>query len=100
LLSTTYNDPLDFAAIGHQERWENIKLFINGIRGLDFEELPVSKIKDIFGFIPPRSIFKMKVRSKTGIEINGVYIETFIDPDKLAPRFVRLRLMASILRPL
>lgn len=89
MLSNTNNEPLDFAAIGHQDSWKNIKLFVNGIRGMDYEELPVSKIKDIFGYIPPRSVFKMKVRSKNGTEINGVYIETFIDPDKLDPRYVR-----------
>ena len=31
----------------------------------------------------------MKVRSKTGTEINGAYIETFIEPDKLDIPFVR-----------
>lgn len=86
--STTHK-PLDFAAIGHQDNWQNIESFINGIRTTEFGELPQEKIRDIFGFIPPCEIFKMKVRSKTGLEINGVYIETFIDPDKLEMQHLR-----------
>ena len=85
---TTYR-ALDFAAIGHQDNWQNIESFINGIRTAEFGELPQEKIRDIFGFIPPCEIFKMKVRSKTGLEINGVYIETFIDPDKLEIQHLR-----------
>jgi fatty aldehyde-generating acyl-ACP reductase len=77
---------LDFAAIGHQDSWQNITAFINGIRT---DELSSEKIKDIFSFIPPRDLFRVKVRSKTGAEINGVYIETFIDPDKLDIPFLR-----------
>ncbi len=80
---------LDFAVIGHQDSWENIEMFINGMRSAELEPLSLEKIKDTFCFIPPRSVFKMKVRSKTGKEINGVYIETFIDPDKLDMQFVR-----------
>ena len=80
---------LDFAAIGHQDNWGNIVSFINGIRTSDFEQLPLEKIKGIYSYIPSRYIFNMKVRSKTGIEINGVYIDTFIDPDKLATQHLR-----------
>lgn len=87
-INTAYK-PLDFAAIGHQDNWQNIESFINGIRTTEFGKLPQEKIREIFGFIPPCEIFKMKVRSKTGREINGVYIETFIDPDKLDAQHLR-----------
>lgn len=80
---------LDFAAIGHQDSWENISSFINAIRTPEQEKLSLEKIKDIFSFIPPRDLFRVKVKSKTGIEINGVYIETFIDPDKLDSQYIR-----------
>ena len=80
---------IDFAVIGHQDSWENIAAFINGIRTADQEELSSEKIKNIFSFIPPRDLFRVKVKSKTGAEINGVYIETFIDPDKLDTQFIR-----------
>lgn len=80
---------LDFAAIGHQDSWQNITAFVNGMRTGDQEKLSSKKIKEIFSFIPPRDLFRVKVQSKTGIEINGVYIETFIDPDKLDVHFAR-----------
>ena len=80
---------IDFAIIGHQDSWENIAAFVNGIRTADQEELSSEKIKNIFSFIPPRDLFRVKVKSKTGAEINGVYIETFIDPDKLDTQFIR-----------
>jgi fatty aldehyde-generating acyl-ACP reductase len=80
---------LDFAVIGHQDSWQNISSFINDIRSNQPGKLPVEKIKDIFSFIPPRDLFKIKVRSTTGDEVNGAYIETFIDPDKLDAAFIR-----------
>ena len=55
---------LDFAVIGHQDSWQNITDFINGIRTVDEGELSTEKIKDIYSYIPARSLFKMKVRSK------------------------------------
>ena len=76
---------LDFAVIGHQDSWQNITSFVNGIRAADQEQLSTEKIKDIFSFIPPMDLFRVNVKSKTGAEINGVYIDTFIDPDKLGP---------------
>ena len=80
---------LDFAVIGHQDNWQSIMSFLNGIRTSTHGELTLKNVKDTFGFIPPREIFKVKVKSKTGIDINGVYIETFIDPDKLTPRYLK-----------
>jgi fatty aldehyde-generating acyl-ACP reductase len=80
---------LDFAIIGHQDSWSNIGKFINSIRAGLQEPLSLAKIKDIFSFVPPTDLFRVKVKSKTGKEINGVYIETFIDPDKLDHRFVK-----------
>lgn len=80
---------LDFAVIGHQESWDDIKSFINGMRSDSSEDLSLEQVKNTFGFIPPRSIFKMKVKSKTGALIQGVYIETFIEPDKLGMQNLR-----------
>lgn len=80
---------VDFAVIGHQDNWENIVSFVNGMRTSSQEKLSAEKIKQLFPFIPPRDLFRMNVTSKTGSEINGVFIETFIDPDKLDPGFAR-----------
>ena len=80
---------IDFAAIGHQDSWQHITVFINSIRSAEQETLSPQKIKEIFSFIPPRDLFRIRVKSKTGTEINGVFIETFIDPDKLESQFTR-----------
>ncbi|MCO4820871.1 MAG: hypothetical protein KC469_02305 [Flavobacteriaceae bacterium] len=82
-------EQLDFAVIGHQESWNDIKAFINGMRSDDVGDLSLEQVKNTFGYIPPRSVFKMKVRSKTDALIHGVYIETFIEPDKLGMQHLR-----------
>jgi len=83
---------LDFAIIGHQDSWQNIADFINGIRTREEGELTIEKIKEIYSYIPARSLFKMKIRSKTGTEINGVYIESFIEPEKLDIPYLRMNI--------
>ena len=80
---------LDFAVIGHQDSWSNICTFVNSIRNSNQGDLSLEKVKNIFPFIPARDLFKVKVKSKTGAEINGVYIETFIEPDKLGTEHIR-----------
>ncbi len=80
---------LDFAVIGHQDSWQNVSNFVNGLRTGEQEKLSIEKIKNIYSFIPARDLFKVKVKSQTGSEINGVYIETFIDPDKLDSQSLR-----------
>ncbi len=80
---------LEFAVIGHQDSWPNIQSLINVMRTKALEPLPISKIKGIYDYIPPRGIFKMHVKSPTGIETNGLYIDTFIAPDKLNAQNLR-----------
>ena len=74
---------LDFAVIGHQENWKDIEIFINRLRKPEQDILSIDKINYFFPFIPPRVLFNVNVKSVWGKEIRGVYIETFIDPDKL-----------------
>src|SRR4051794_34771429 len=83
---------LDFAVIGHQDSWQSIESLVNSMRKEGQEELSVEKIKTSFSFIPPRDVFRVKVKSCTGTEINGVYIETFIDPDKLDASFAKINI--------
>jgi len=87
MVSTTSS--IDFAVIGHQDNWQNIERFINGMRTPGQGKLSVEKIKNIFPFIPPRVLFKAKVRSVLGNEINGIYIDCFIDPDKLDIKYTK-----------
>jgi fatty aldehyde-generating acyl-ACP reductase len=80
---------LDFAVIAHQANWQHITSIINSIRAGEIEKLSTESIRNIYTFIPSRDIFRIKAKSKTGSEVNGVFIETFIDPDKLEPSFIR-----------
>ena len=87
---------IDFAVIGHQDSWQNIERFVNGLRTPGQEKLSVEKIKNIFPFIPPRVLFNVKVKSSTGNEINGIYIDTFIDPDKLNTQYSKANIRKVI----
>jgi fatty aldehyde-generating acyl-ACP reductase len=80
---------INFAAIGHQDSWESIERFVNALRAPGQEFLSVEKLKHIFPYIPPRVLFNVNVKSVTGKEIKGVYIDTFIDPDKLDARHAK-----------
>lgn len=80
---------LDFAVIGHQDSWKNIQSLINVMRTAELEALPISKIKGIYDYIPPRGIFRMHIKSPLGHQTNGLYIDTFIAPDKLNAQNLR-----------
>lgn len=80
---------IDFAVIGHQDSWENIQSLINVMRTSELEALSISKIKGVYDYIPPRGIFKMHVASPLGKKVTGLYIDTFIAPDKLNAQNLR-----------
>lgn len=80
---------LDFAIIGHQDSWQTITSFINTLRKPDLTDLSTEQAKGVFPFIPPRDIYKITITSKTGRQVSGAYIETFIDPDKLSIEHTR-----------
>lgn len=85
----TNNNQLDFAFIGHLDSWQTATDFVNSVRKPELNKLSIEQVREVFPFIPPRDVFRVKVKSETGAEINGVYIETFIDPDKLDERHLR-----------
>ena len=87
---------INFAVIGHQDSWYNIERFVNGLRTAENEKLSLNKIKEIFSFIPPRTLFNVRVKSTCGTEINGIYIDTFIDPDKLIATYSKTNLKKVI----
>ena len=81
---------IKFAIIGHQDSWETVMQFVNGIRFAgDGEELPLHKVQETFTYIPPRKLFDIEVNSAINGKINGVYIETFIAPDELDIKHLR-----------
>src|SRR6186713_2906943 len=80
---------LDFAIIGHQENWQQVTEFVNSVRRKGLERLSDTKLKNIFPYIPPRELFKIKINSASGQPFTGIYIETFIDPDHLTTEYIR-----------
>lgn len=81
---------IKFAIIGHQDSWKSVAQFVNNIRITnDNELLSLEKIKQVYGFIPPRKLFDIVVNSTSCDSINGAYIETFISPDELDIKHLR-----------
>ena len=74
---------LDFALIGHQESWQAAADVLSVLRGPDLPPLPDDEIKDILPWIPPRTVCHVDVGSITGAKARGLYIDSFIPPDRL-----------------
>jgi fatty aldehyde-generating acyl-ACP reductase len=74
---------VDFALIGHQECWRAAADVLAVLRGPEFPPLPDDEIKDILPWIPPRAVCHVEVGSITGAKARGVYIDSFIPPDRL-----------------
>jgi len=83
---------LDFALIGHQESWKAAADVLAVLRGSDHAPLPDDEIKDILPWIPPRTICHVRIGSRTGASARGVYIDSFIPPDRLESVHVRWNL--------
>jgi fatty aldehyde-generating acyl-ACP reductase len=74
---------LDFALIGHQESWRAAADVLAVLRGPEHTPLPDDEIKDILPWIPPRTVCHVEVASTLGGKARGVYIDSFIPPDRL-----------------
>jgi hypothetical protein len=74
---------VDFALIGHQESWGAAADVLAVLRGPKHPPLPDDEVKDIVPWIPPRAICHVEVKSKPGATARGVYIDSFIPPDRL-----------------
>src|SRR6202166_4947573 len=81
----------DFALIGHQENWRAAADVLAVLRGPERTTLPDDEVKDILPWIPPRavchvevgSILPTKIDGPTGATAHGLYIDSFIPPDRL-----------------
>ncbi len=80
---TTSN--VDFALIGHQESWRAAADVLAVLRGTP---LPDDEIKDILPWIPPRPVCHVEVGSIEGTKARGLYIDSFIPPDRLDAAYV------------
>lgn len=74
---------VDFALIGHQETWRSAADVLAMLRGPGRAPLPDEDIRDILPWIPPRPVCRVEVASITGARARGLYIDSFIPPDRL-----------------
>lgn len=79
---------IDFALIGHQESWRAAADVLAVLRGPEHAPLPDDEIKDILPWIPPRAVCHVEVGSVAGAKARGVYIDSFIPPDRLESAYV------------
>jgi fatty aldehyde-generating acyl-ACP reductase len=89
---------IDFALIGHQESWRAAADVLAVLRGPERTRLPDDEIRDILPWIPPRavchvevgSVFDTKIGNTKigGAKARGLYIDSFIPPDRLEAAYV------------
>ena len=61
----------------------------SALRGPERTPLPDDEIKDILPWIPPRAVCRIEVKSIADAEAHGLYIDSFIPPDRLDAACVR-----------
>ena len=74
---------MDFALIGHQESWRAASDVLAVLRGACRARLPDDEIREMFPWIPPRAVCHVEVASAIGARARGMYIDSFIPPDRL-----------------
>jgi fatty aldehyde-generating acyl-ACP reductase len=79
---------VDFALIGHQENWRVAADVLAVLRGTERARLSDDEIKEIFPWIPPRPVCHVEASSATGAIAHGLYIDSFIPPDRLGSNYV------------
>jgi fatty aldehyde-generating acyl-ACP reductase len=79
--------PLDFALIAHQESWRAAADVLAVLRGPGRAPIPDVDLKDIFPWFPPRAVCHIDHRSVLGHSVHGVYIDSFIPPDRLGHQY-------------
>lgn len=80
---------VDFALIGHQECWRAAADVLAVLRGPGRAPIPDQEITEILPWIPPRAVCHVEVASATGARARGLYIDSFIPPDRLGPACLR-----------
>jgi fatty aldehyde-generating acyl-ACP reductase len=80
---------VDFALVGHPESWRAAAEVFSALRGPERTPLPDDEIRDILPWIPPRAVCRVAVKSIADTEAHGLYIDSFISPDRLDAACVR-----------
>ena len=78
----------DFALIGHPESWGAAAAVLSALRGRQ-QPIPLQDLQEILPWLPARTLCRVRVGSLRGGESRGVYIDSFIPPDRLEGRFLR-----------
>src|SRR6202162_4561022 len=78
----------DFAVVGHQESWRAPADVLAVLRGPERTPLPDDEIRDILPWIPPRAVCHVDVASIVDAKARGLYIDSFIPPDRLEAKYV------------
>src|SRR6202041_557100 len=79
----------DFALVRHQENWRAAADVLAVLRGPERTPLPDDEIRDILPWIPARAVWHVEVGSLTGARARGLYIDSFIAPDRLEDAYMR-----------
>lgn len=75
--------PIDFALVGHPENWAAAAEVFSALRGADRTPVPDDEIREILPWIPPRAVCHVDVKSIGDAVAHGLYIDSFISPDRL-----------------
>ena len=74
-----------FAAIGHQEGWDQIAAVYRAMRPSNLAPLTDTGLREVVPWIPPRTVTRFHVAAAPAADpVSGIYIDTFITPDDLA----------------
>lgn len=80
---------VDFALVGHPENWSAAAEVFSALRGSENAPLPDDELRDILPWIPPRAVCQVEVKSIGTATAHGLYIDSFIPPDRLDAACVR-----------
>jgi len=80
---------VDFALVGHPENWRAAAEVFSALRGPERAPLPDDELQEILPWIPPRAVCQVDVKSIADAEAHGLYIDSFIPPDRLDAACVR-----------
>ena len=81
--------PPDFALIVHPDSWSTASAVMAALRGPQLPPIPMQDLREILPWIPPRPVSRINVASSQGHFAHGLYIDTFIPPDRLEAKFLR-----------
>ena len=82
--------PPDFALIVHPDSWDTRFSSDGGAaRSTTTADSAMQDVREILPWIPPRPVSRINVASSQGHHTHGIYIDTFIPPDRLEAKFLR-----------